>query len=176
MEPPRNQALASNMRRLMAGRSIATIRDQMAQKGLAIGTGTLHRAYLGQVGNRLESLEKIAEFFETTVDQLLQFDGVDSAYWPFSEELQQKVLLLSDEGLYQLETVMRAHLGMAQKPVTPITSYRQMDTDKRPTVEHHARTEEGAPLPQDIDLLAPKHDGRSKKIQRPPQHKGRRGT
>jgi hypothetical protein len=125
---------------------------------------------------------EIANALGLTVDQIEGLEALpwerfpEGRGWPLSEELQQKVLLLSDEELYRLETVMRAHLGIAQKTGPTLTVRRQMDTDRRSTVEHDARTEEGAPLPQDIDLLAPKHDGRSKKIQRPAQHKGRRGT
>lgn len=159
--PPRNPALAANVRRLMAGRSIATVREQMAQKGLAIGTGTLHRAYLGNVGNRLESLEKIADFFETTVDHLLQFDGVGDAYWPFSDELQQEVLLLRDEELVKAENVLRAHLGLSQRNTSDLTNRKEIATDEREGISYPAGTEEGAgPLDEAEISEAPKRNAR----------------
>lgn len=67
-----NSYLAENMRRLMDGRSVETLRTQMAEAGYAIGSGTIHRAMKGEAGNRLASLEKLALFFGVTVDQLFQ--------------------------------------------------------------------------------------------------------
>jgi transcriptional regulator with XRE-family HTH domain len=67
-----NSYLAENMRRLMDGRSVETLRTQMAEAGLAIGSGTIHRAMKGEAGNRLASLEKLATFFGVTVDLLFQ--------------------------------------------------------------------------------------------------------
>lgn len=63
------------MRQLMKDHgisSIGTLRERMGDAGISIGTSTLHRALLGQGGNRLQSLSKIARFFDVTVDQLLQ--------------------------------------------------------------------------------------------------------
>lgn len=106
-----NSVLAENFRRLRNGRSLETIRDQMAAQGMPIGMGTLHRAALGQAGNRLASLEKIAAFFAVTVDQLLQPDlGADLDAWPFSRELQEKVATLSPQKLLSLEVAMWTHL------------------------------------------------------------------
>lgn len=74
---PANPTLAENMRRLMKDRGIGGIgvlRDAMAAAGISIGTSTLHRAVQGQGGNRLQSLTKIAKFFDVATDQLLQPD------------------------------------------------------------------------------------------------------
>jgi SOS-response transcriptional repressor LexA len=46
----------------------------MVDAGISIGTSTLQRAREGQGGNRLQSLAKIARFFDVTTDQLLQPD------------------------------------------------------------------------------------------------------
>jgi hypothetical protein len=78
-EPTTNPALAENMQRLMAGRSISTVRQLMADEGITIGSGTLHRAIKGELGNRLESLEKIARFFRISADQLLLPSNVGNA-------------------------------------------------------------------------------------------------
>lgn len=66
-----------NIRRLMGGRGIASIgglRDAMVAAGFKIGTGTLQRALNGGTGNRLASLDKIAQFFDVAAEQLLQAD------------------------------------------------------------------------------------------------------
>jgi len=80
---PSNPILAANLRQLMRDRGIGgvgTLREAMAEAGISIGNSTLHRALLGQGGNRLQSLGKIARFFDVTVDQLLQPDlGADSS-------------------------------------------------------------------------------------------------
>lgn len=73
-DQPRNRSLAENMRRLLDGRSIDSVRKAMADAGLAIGTGSLHRVLKGEGGTRLETLEKIAAYFDVTPDQLLQAD------------------------------------------------------------------------------------------------------
>lgn len=109
-DSPRNEALAANMKRLMAGRSIETVRLAMAEKGLKIGAGTLHRAVRGEAGNRLESLEKIALFFGVTAEQLLQPEGVGTQVWPFSLELQDAVLNAPPEDLHYMEVAMWSHL------------------------------------------------------------------
>lgn len=141
-EAAQNQALAAAMKKLMAGRSIQTLRAQMAERGLKIGGGTLHRAVKGEVGNRLESLEKIAQFFDTTVDQLLQFDGIDETYWPFSAELQQRVIALSDEELYFAENSLRAHLRMQPLSSPSITPLAANGVDERTADVHHRKKEE----------------------------------
>lgn len=110
---PENPILQANMQRLMDGRSIETLRAAMAEAGIQIGTGTLHKATLGKSGNRLASLKKIADFFGVTVDQLLQPElGMDLPAWPFSPELYQRVATLNKQDLQRLETAMRVHLGM----------------------------------------------------------------
>lgn len=69
-----NPALAENMRRLMGGRSIDSLRKAMADAGVPIGTSSLHRVLKGEGGSRLETLDKIAAFFDVSTDQLLQPD------------------------------------------------------------------------------------------------------
>lgn len=88
-DQPINVALSNNVRRLMAGRSVETLRTQMADAGLAIGSGTIHRAMKGEAGNRLSSLEKLAQFFGVTVDQLFQAHDSDRA--------SQQVILSHEE-------------------------------------------------------------------------------
>lgn len=107
-----NPALAANMKRLMQARKIGGIgglRAAMAAHGLSIGQETVANAVNGLAKNRLQSLNKIAQFFDVTVDQLL---GVEEAFWPFSADLQQRVLQMDEGQLQRLEGVMRAHLGM----------------------------------------------------------------
>lgn len=73
---PVNPILAENMKRLLKerGLSLYAMRAQMAEAGVPIGLGTLSRTVAGQSGSRLQSLTKIARFFDVTVDQLLQPD------------------------------------------------------------------------------------------------------
>lgn len=133
-------------------------------------------------GVPVKRYREIANALGLTVDQIEGIEPLpwerfaDGSGWPFSEELHRKVVILSDEEIYRLETVMRAHLGMAQKPAPLLGARRQMDTDNQATVEHHSRKEDGAGLPQDIDLLAPSSDGRSEEVSRPKRRTGRRGT
>lgn len=125
---------------------------------------------------------EIANVLGLTVDQIegvdpLPWEGLgEGGDWPFSEDLRQKVLRLSDEERVGVERVIHAAIELRQKSLSAARTRRQLDTDNRQTVEHDPRKEEGAGLPQDIDLLAPSGDGRSKEAHRPKQQKGRRGT
>lgn len=159
IEPVRNIALAANMRKLRAGRSIGDLRAEMAKKGIKIGAGTLHRAIKGEVSNRLESLGKIAEFFEITIDQLLQFEGVDETYWPFSAELQQKVLALSTPEIERLEGVMRAHLGMSGNGAV-FTAEHQNGSGAKAAVAYPVAQEVGTRALDQAELPEPKQHGK----------------
>lgn len=171
----RNQALAANMKRLRAGRSIGVLRAEMAAKGHKIGAGTLQRAINGEAGNRLESLEKIAEFFDTTVDQLLQFDGVDETYWPFSEELQQKVLRLSDEELLRAENILRGFVDLPKLSLSDFTNTRQLSTSQRGNVPYAGTPEDGAGVLDEAEVPASKLHERQR-VQRPTHRKGGGGA
>lgn len=113
---PHSAALAANMKRLMRARGISSIgqlRSEMSQAGHPIGTGTLHKAVQGKLGNRLASLEKIATFFDLTAEQLLQPEGVSTPIWPFSLELHEEVLRLPQAEVQHLEVAMWAHVRKA---------------------------------------------------------------
>lgn len=172
----KNQALAANMKRLRAGRSIGELRAEMAARGLKIGGGTLHRAIKGEAGNRLESLEKIAEFFDTTVDQLLQFEGVDDAYWPFSEELQKKVLTAPETTIQKLERLMRVELDMPeieQKLLPAVNDREHSNSQAQPEADTGA-TEDGAGGWQEHQVPASNNrHGSRQRNQRPSRAKGR---
>jgi hypothetical protein len=105
-----NPYLAANMKRLMDGRGIGALRREMVESGYPIGTETIQRAVQGRLGNRLESLAKIAAFFKIELDELLQPSGLGAAVWPFSVELQEEVLKLGPEDLGFLELAMWSHL------------------------------------------------------------------
>lgn len=167
-----NPALAANMKRLRAGRSIGDLRAQMAERGIKIGAGTLHRAVLGQEGNRLESLTKIAEFFETTVDQLLQFEGVDETYWPFSDELQQKVLSLKDEQVFRLENVMRAHLGLIPQSASSLPG----GSAEGQQSDYSGRLEVGTGALNNAEIPAPQRNAPRTQDRRPKRRQGGRGA
>jgi phage repressor protein C with HTH and peptisase S24 domain len=66
-----NPDLEANMRTLLAGAAIGATVAAMAERGIKIGGGTLHRISKGRVGSRLESLQKVADYFNVTTDQLL---------------------------------------------------------------------------------------------------------
>jgi transcriptional regulator with XRE-family HTH domain len=111
-EKPVNPDLAANMKRLLAGRGIGLMRKLMGEAGVHVGQGMLHNALHGKTGN-VRSLEKIARYFNVTVEQLLQPGlGDDMPVWPFSLELYQRVTKLNEQELQRLETAMRVHLGM----------------------------------------------------------------
>lgn len=116
---PANPILAANIRTLMKSRGIGGIgalRDHMAAAGVSIGTSTLHRAAQGQGGNRLQSLSKIARFFDVTTDQLLQPDlGAHSSNVTHAEP-HRRVPIISwvQAGMWQ-DVVDNFHPGEADE-------------------------------------------------------------
>lgn len=173
---PRNPALAAAMKKLMAGRSIGQLRLQMKACGFDIGQGTLQRAIKGEVGNRLESLDKIARFFDTTVDQILQFNGVDETFWPFSDELQQKVLLLKDEELLKAENILRGFVGIPQKSVDGVTNATQLISGKTALDAYAAGTEEGGGAMEESAVPTPRSTNERQKVRKPTRQTGGGGT
>jgi hypothetical protein len=79
-----SQPLSDNMRKLRGERSIGGLRQEMAVAKIYIGTSTLHRADKGELGIRVESLEKIGQFFGVSAAQLLQPELGESA-WPLTD-------------------------------------------------------------------------------------------
>lgn len=73
--------VSANLRKLMndAGiGGIGALRQAMAERGIKIGAGTIQRALQGGGRNRVDTLGKLASFFDVTTDQLLQADlGLD---------------------------------------------------------------------------------------------------
>lgn len=108
-EPLINEALAANMRKLMAGRSIETLRKEMKVKKLDVGTSTLHRALKGELGIRVESLEKIGRFFGVPADALLRPDLGAYEGWPFEDlELFRRVENLDAKDRGDVQGAIRA--------------------------------------------------------------------
>lgn len=113
----------------MDGRSIEAVRDAMGKAGIKIGTETIHRAVLGKSGNRLASLQKIADFFGVSVDQLLQDDlGANADAWPFSAELYKEISSLEAEELQTLEVAMWAHI---RKPLPEVLQHQRLESARR---------------------------------------------
>jgi hypothetical protein len=108
-DPPINQALADNVRKLKAGRSIDALRLEMKEKNLDVGTSTLHRALKGELGIRVESLEKIGRFFGVPADSLLRPDLGVYEGWPFDDlELFRRVEKLDEKERANVEGAIRA--------------------------------------------------------------------
>lgn len=73
LPPPekRSLSLAAKFSRIAAGRSIETMRLHMKEAGYDIGAGTLHRMSRGEVGIRMESLQKLAAYGQMAVEDLV---------------------------------------------------------------------------------------------------------
>ena len=117
---PPNPILAENMRRLMRDRrigGIGALRDAMKEAELTIGTSTIQRAVQGQGGNRLQSLSKIARFFDVTTDQLLQPElgaGEPSNVAPAESHRRVPLISWVQAGLWQ-DVVDNFHPGEADE-------------------------------------------------------------
>ena len=75
--------LRDNFRRYMGTRTVARLRQEMAEAGLSIGTSAIQMAKQGSTGVRLGTLEKFARFFACDVADLVGHSRTVSASWPF---------------------------------------------------------------------------------------------
>lgn len=127
---------------------------------------------------------EIANALGLTLDQI---EGIEPLPWdvaagdslPLSDDLRQKLLTLSDEALYRLETVMRAHLGMAQKAVAPSVRILRTGRAEEAADGRHgedARQEEGSGLPTSIALPEPKKQHGRRQEDHRPSRKGGEGS
>lgn len=78
-----DENLAANFRYRLGGRSVHVLRQQMAERGLPIGSGAIQAAKQGSRGVRLETLQKFADFFECSVIDLLRSPMTSEVPWPF---------------------------------------------------------------------------------------------
>lgn len=142
-----------------AGYSLQSAADELTKRGFEIKRGTIGAWETGRNLPDALWLQRLARVYATTVDAMT---GDENGAWPFSEELQETVLLLSDEELYRAETVLRAHLGLPQNRVSRGSRKQQFDTVKSTPDVHHPALEDGAGWPEEHQVPAPKeHDRRT---------------
>ena len=110
-----SEALAKNMRQLRGERAIGVLRQEMAARGIQIGTSTLHRADKGEMGIRVESLAKIGEFFSVGADQLLQFD-LGAQAWPLTGAVSRAEWDLLPPGLREDILAQVKHMVDRHRP------------------------------------------------------------
>jgi phage repressor protein C with HTH and peptisase S24 domain len=173
---PPNPVLAANMKRLMAGRSIDFVRRAMADAGVAIGAGSLHRALKGEAGSRLETLKKIASFFDVSPDQLLQPNlghDLDVAAAPRASYMPSSVAglpvvgtaKLGDDGhFYELEHPVGHGDGYIDWPSRDQNAYalRCKGDSMKPRIRHgeFVVVEPNHPVAPGDEVLVKAKDGR----------------
>lgn len=75
--------LAANFNARLNGRSIQALRQQMAERGVPIGSAAIQAVKMGSRGVRLETLQKFADFFGCKVVDLLIPEDQTTVAWPF---------------------------------------------------------------------------------------------
>jgi phage repressor protein C with HTH and peptisase S24 domain len=93
-----NPVLRANFLRLKGAKSYEVLREEMAQKGISIGSGTLNRLANGDMGVRMKSIEKVAEFFRVSADQLLQMNLGETDSEEFVSVPKKQVALSAGRG------------------------------------------------------------------------------
>lgn len=111
-------ALASNMASLSNGRSIGGLRADMGAAGYKIGQGTLERIYKGDKGVRMESLEKVADYFGTEVDQLMR-DTKVVRDTEAARQLQHRLIDADPETKKMVELALMSDMDLEQSGLTP---------------------------------------------------------
>ncbi|WP_431509880.1 helix-turn-helix domain-containing protein [Variovorax sp. DAIF25] len=109
--------LAANFAELMGSRSIATLRQEMAERGIAIGSAAIQAAKQGSRGIRLETLQKFADFFGCQVHQLLQSgDLASEGTWPFKKLTEAEFRRASSEMKEEAEAMLIRSARRASAP------------------------------------------------------------
>ena len=117
-----DETLAANFKALMAGRSVGALRLEMAERGMAIGSGAIQAAKIGSRGLRLETLQKFADFFGCQLYELLTPGEEIATTWPFTKLDPKEFARASAEIKEEAEAMLirsakRASLG--ELPPTP---------------------------------------------------------
>lgn len=139
-------------------------------------TGTPRTHFVALTKGRRGLGDDLAAKLESAYDKPAGwFDSDEADYWPFSIDLQQKVLLLSDEELRKAENVLRAHLGLEQISASDFTNTSQLPYGSSAIAAYPRVMEEGAELLDQADVPAPRKHGR-KTVRGPSHQKGGGGT
>jgi transcriptional regulator with XRE-family HTH domain len=152
--------------------------EELGRRGHAIKRGTISAWEKGRNVVDALWLRRLARLYNTTADALVG-STTHLSVWPFSTELQQKVLRLSDEELLRAENVLRAHLGLTSNSSSAATNSTKSAYDQRLQRPYPAAMEEGVGLPPHMDLnnlSTPSSHGRAKKHQRSARNKGGGGA
>lgn len=123
----------------------------------------------------------IANALGLTLDQLEGLEpppwaAGDEGEWPFSSELRNKVLALSEEERRALEHVVTGILELRQKSLSSVLHSRKLIHGKPTPDVYPARQEEVSGLPAGIDIPEPHEDDSSTENSRRSHPKGRRGA
>lgn len=131
--------LAARFNTLMGDRSVARLRKEMADAGLAIGSNAIQAAKIGSLGLRLGTAQKFAQFFGLSLSDLLRDESIErqkianakSALSALDSE-QRRALLASmmgeaasDETVEQRMKITKA-LKSKDRPQGPDSGYNEL--------------------------------------------------
>lgn len=120
------------------------------------------------------SLRRLSRLYRCSTDALV---GVDhQPKWPFSMELQEKVLGLSDEELLRAENVLRGFVDLPRINASDFANIKKLSSGQQGQQPYAGSMEAGAALLKDAeDFSAPEKNERQR-VQKPAGRKGGRGA
>jgi transcriptional regulator with XRE-family HTH domain len=135
------------MARAASGLTLDAAAAELSRRGYPLVRATIGAWEKGRNLPDALWLRRLARLYDTTADFLV--GQTDTTFWPFTDELRKKVLLLSDEELARAEDVLRAHLGLPQQ-----TGHSAQRTQKTPYV---VTDELGDTRAKEVGTGLPKH-------------------
>lgn len=166
-DSPRHVRRRENLRRLLEENGGA------AQVAREVGTPKSHFSAIlaSRRGLGDDLAKKLEDAYGKTPGW---FDKEARSDWPFSPELHEKVLLLSEDARRRLEPVVLAAIDMQQQSSSPITNTRQLSSAQRAAPMHDGTLEESTGLPPHLEGPGPKEHGSRQKDRRSAPAKRRR--
>lgn len=96
--------------------------------------------------------------------------------WELSDDLRKKIVILQDGELRRIENILRSSLDMPQHPLSVVSGDKNLSNSAAAATADTRGEEEGAGLPDHMQVPEPIKDVRRSKHHRPAPRKGRRGA
>lgn len=156
------------------------VKDPEDVRGIVtvIAESDSERTYLQAIASGKRGLgdKKAAELEDRYGKPPGWFDMENAAEWPFTTELQRKVLLLQEEELLQAENILRGLVRLPSISSSDFANSKHFSTGELGGSPYPEGPEDGAGVLDEIEAPASNKNGRTQRVQGPSRRKGGSGA